>query len=78
MAWWLEEESSLALRDKRLTRTCFDSWTGYIQFNLRERVEEWLIDVLVYRQRRLALTASASAVATEDTSAFSFVLASST
>ena len=39
MAWWLEEESSLALRDKRLTRTCFDSWTGYIQFNLRERVE---------------------------------------
>ena len=49
MVWWLEFDGdgfdgdvpvrSLALRDRRLTRLCFDSWSGHTLF----RLEDWWI-----------------------------------
>ncbi len=73
MGWWLAfggdgfdgdvPVRGLALRDRRLVRLCYDSWTGDTIFHLRRRLEDWWVDLHIYRRRRATLTASASRVA---------------
>ncbi len=72
MVWWLGFDGGgldgevpvrgLALRDRRLVRLYFDSLAGDTLFHLRRRLEDWWIELHMYR-RRAALVASASRIA---------------
>jgi hypothetical protein len=65
MAWWLEfdgdgfdgdvPDRSLPLRDRRLKSIYFDAWSGHTEYNLRERILGWWIDLHYYRRRQANL-----------------------
>ena len=75
MAWGLEFDGDgldgnvpvrgPAPRDRRFIRLCFDSWRGHTLFGLRLHLEDWWIELHMYR-RRAALVASASRIAAAD------------